>query len=191
MSRRIAGIDVHKKMLAVVMSKAEIEGEYQFERRMFGSNREQLRSLAACSSSKWPRKSSWNQPRNIESPFGGTGTVLETAPREARRRKAQVQNVAFGAGAVQSRTARTKGRFRRCRVAGETTRSPRIDTELCARCGAASMANGNAQEVSVEVQSGAAAKPSKVSSGRGSPQVVQLGHRSDGCQRPRDAKGAR
>jgi transposase len=47
MSYRIAGIDVHKKMLAVVVSDVEIESEFQFERRMFGSNPEQLRSLAA------------------------------------------------------------------------------------------------------------------------------------------------
>jgi transposase len=47
MSYRITGIDVHKKMLAVVVSDVEIESEYQFERRMFGSNPEQLRSLAA------------------------------------------------------------------------------------------------------------------------------------------------
>jgi transposase len=33
-------------MLAVVVSDVEIESEYQFERRMFGSNPEQLRSLA-------------------------------------------------------------------------------------------------------------------------------------------------
>src|ERR1700693_3830964 len=48
MSYRIAGIDVHKRMLAVVVSDVEIESEYQFERRMFSSNPEQLRSLAAC-----------------------------------------------------------------------------------------------------------------------------------------------
>jgi len=47
MAYRIAGIDVHKKMLAVVVSDVEIESEYQFERRMFGGNPEQLRSLAA------------------------------------------------------------------------------------------------------------------------------------------------
>src|SRR5437899_9696608 len=47
MPYRIAGIDVHKKVLAVVVSNVEIEGEYQFERQMFGSNPEQLRSLAA------------------------------------------------------------------------------------------------------------------------------------------------
>src|SRR6202049_2991566 len=46
MPYRIAGIDVHKKMLAVVVSDAEVDGEYRFERRLFGSNPEQLRSLA-------------------------------------------------------------------------------------------------------------------------------------------------
>src|ERR1700740_3508445 len=47
MSYRIAGIDLHKKVLAVVASNVEIDGEHQFERRMFGGNPEQLRSLAA------------------------------------------------------------------------------------------------------------------------------------------------
>jgi hypothetical protein len=47
MSYRIAGIDVHKKTLAVVVSDVEIDGEYHFEERLFGSNPEQLRSLAA------------------------------------------------------------------------------------------------------------------------------------------------
>src|SRR5215472_17652194 len=42
MPHRIAGIDVHKKMLAVVASDVEIENEYQFERRMFGSNPEHI-----------------------------------------------------------------------------------------------------------------------------------------------------
>jgi transposase len=47
LSYRIAGIDVHKKMLAVVVSNVEVESEFQFERRMFGANPEQLRLLAA------------------------------------------------------------------------------------------------------------------------------------------------
>jgi transposase len=47
MPYRIAGIDVHKKMLAVVVSDVEIDSEFQFERRMFGGNPEQLRLLAA------------------------------------------------------------------------------------------------------------------------------------------------
>ena len=47
MPYKIAGIDVHKKILAVVVSDVEIDSEFHFERRMFGSNPEQLRSLAA------------------------------------------------------------------------------------------------------------------------------------------------
>jgi transposase len=47
MSYRIAGIDVHKRMLAVVVSEVEVYGEYSFERQTFGSSPAQLRSLAA------------------------------------------------------------------------------------------------------------------------------------------------
>ena len=47
MPYRIAGIDVHKKMLAVVVSEVEVDGEYEFERRQFGAFPGQLRLLAA------------------------------------------------------------------------------------------------------------------------------------------------
>ena len=46
MAYRIAGIDVHKKKLAVVVADVEVEDEYQFERRWYGSQPEQLRALA-------------------------------------------------------------------------------------------------------------------------------------------------
>jgi transposase len=42
---RIAGIDVHKKMLAVVVADAAVEGEYDFERRQFSTSPDQLRML--------------------------------------------------------------------------------------------------------------------------------------------------
>ena len=48
MAYRIAGIDVHKKMLAVVVvADVASEGAYQFERRKFATTPEQLRGLAA------------------------------------------------------------------------------------------------------------------------------------------------
>jgi len=46
MAYRIAGIDVHKRMLAVVVADAEGDGEYQFERRRYGSNPAHLRLLS-------------------------------------------------------------------------------------------------------------------------------------------------
>src|SRR6201993_1357234 len=45
MAYRIAGIDVHKKKLAVVVADVEVDDEYQFERRWYGSNPEQLQRL--------------------------------------------------------------------------------------------------------------------------------------------------
>jgi len=43
---RIAGIDVHKKKLAVVVADVEVDDEYEFERHWYGSNPEQLRLLS-------------------------------------------------------------------------------------------------------------------------------------------------
>ena len=42
----IAAVDVHKKMLAVVVADVAGGGEYQFERRKFGTTPEQLHALA-------------------------------------------------------------------------------------------------------------------------------------------------
>ena len=46
MGYRIAGVDVHKRMLAVVVADVAVEDEYQFERRMVGTTPAQLRALA-------------------------------------------------------------------------------------------------------------------------------------------------
>jgi hypothetical protein len=46
MSYRIAGIDVHKKMLAVVVADIAVEGEFQFERRRFGTTADHLQLLS-------------------------------------------------------------------------------------------------------------------------------------------------
>jgi transposase len=46
MAYRIAAVDVHKKMLAVVVADVEGGGEYQFERRKFGATPDQLHLLA-------------------------------------------------------------------------------------------------------------------------------------------------
>jgi transposase len=48
MPYRIAAMDVHKRMLAVVVSDVEVDGEYQFERRPFGTTPGALRQLADC-----------------------------------------------------------------------------------------------------------------------------------------------
>ena len=47
MPYRIAGIDVHKTMVAVAVADVEVEGDWQFERRRFGASPSQLRLLTA------------------------------------------------------------------------------------------------------------------------------------------------
>jgi len=46
MPYRIAGIDVHKRMLAVVIADVTVGGGYEFERRRFGTRPSELRALA-------------------------------------------------------------------------------------------------------------------------------------------------
>ena len=47
MPYRIAGVDVHKKMLAVVIADVEVDGAYEFVRRRVGTSPSELRGLAA------------------------------------------------------------------------------------------------------------------------------------------------
>ena len=46
MPYRIAGIDVHKKMLAVVVTDVEVDGDFQFGRHKVGTTPADLRALA-------------------------------------------------------------------------------------------------------------------------------------------------
>ena len=90
MAYRIAGIDVHKKMLAVVVCDVEVDGEYQFARRMFGGNPEQLRALAA-----WLARA-----RGRGSGHGIDGAILE----------AGVGNAGDGTGSRTAKSGKARGR---------------------------------------------------------------------------------
>src|SRR6267142_2010612 len=103
----------------------------------------------------------------LETRVGSTGTVLETNTPEAERRRPDVRIVASGAGAVQSRAARTQEGFPRCRTPGEAAGGPGIDSQFCARCRAASVADGDAEKVPIDARSRATAEPIGVSPGRG------------------------
>src|SRR6267154_1314194 len=95
----------------------------------------------------------------LETRVGSTGTVLETNAPEAGRRRPDVRIVASGAGAVQSRAAGTQEGFPRCRTPSEAAGGSGIDSELCARCRATSVADGDTQEVPVDARSRAPAEP--------------------------------
>jgi hypothetical protein len=106
MSYRIAGIDVHKKMLAVVVADVAVEGEFQFERRRFGTTADHLRLLTECADRAGGRGSGDGiDGAVLEAGLGGAGTVLATDLPEARERRPDVGKTTSGACGVQSRAA--------------------------------------------------------------------------------------
>ena len=52
MPYQIAGIDVHKKMSAVVVADVEVDEEYRFERLQIGTSPVDLRLLTGWSSAR-------------------------------------------------------------------------------------------------------------------------------------------
>lgn len=115
MPYRIAGIDVHKRMLAVVVCDVEIDGEYPFERRLFGSNPAQLRLLADWLLEQQVEEVVMESTAQYwEPPVGSPGTLLEADLPEAGGGWPDVGNAALGAGAIEPCAAGAQERFPRC-----------------------------------------------------------------------------
>src|ERR1700682_3511497 len=110
MSYQVAGIDVHKKMLAVVVTDAAQEGAFTFERRKFGAMDGELRVLTAWLAEQGGERSSDGIDGAVrEAGVAATGTAIPAA---------------LGAGAIQSRSAGPPARFRGCRAAGAAAYFP-------------------------------------------------------------------
>jgi hypothetical protein len=102
MPYNIAGIDVHKKMLHVVFSDVEVDGEYQFVRRKFDTSPSQLGMLADWLLEQQVEEVAMESTAQyLETCLGNAGTLLEAGLREAGRCEAGVGNAASGAGAVE------------------------------------------------------------------------------------------
>jgi Transposase len=111
MAYRIAGIDVHKKILAVVVCDIEVEGEYRFEPRKFSSSPEQLRSLATWLLEQEAEEVVMESTAQYWKPVWEALERYWTACRNARRSEAQIGDTASSTGVVQSRTARAQERL--------------------------------------------------------------------------------
>ena len=135
MSYRIAGIDVHKKKLAVVVADLELGRETQFERRWYGSNPEQLRALAEWLIEQQVEEVVMESHRPIlETSLGCAGAVLASGLSEAGDCRPQVRNPTSGASFVQSGAAGTQEGFHRLRTFDQAAGIRRADLELCAQC---------------------------------------------------------
>jgi hypothetical protein len=161
MAYRIAGIDVHNRMLAVVVSDVEIDGEYPLERRMFGSNPEPLRSLTA-----------WLLEQEVEE-----GVMASTAQ--------------YGKPVWEALQRYGKPLREKREGADRMSGTLHLAEEGFPRCRTTSVANANAEKVSVDAPPGAATEPSGVSVGTSPYHVVQPSFGSAGRQFPAHVEGAR
>src|SRR5712664_3514859 len=151
MSYRIAGIDVHKKMLAVVVSNVEVESEFHFERRMFGGNPEQLRLLAAWLLEQEAEEVVMESTAQYWKPVWGAVERYWKPMCQSREGAGRMSgNTASGASLVQSRAARAQDRFSRRRTFGEAAGITGASLELRARCRTTPVANTNPHKVSTD-----------------------------------------
>jgi hypothetical protein len=89
MPYKIAGIDVHKRMLHVVVSDVEVDGEYDFTRRVFGSLPAALRSLVAWLVEQQVEEVVMESTAQYWKPVWGT--LEGTGNRSARRGKGHLR----------------------------------------------------------------------------------------------------
>ena len=113
MSYRIAAVDVHKKMLAVVVADVAGEGEYQFERRKFGATPDELHVLAQWLVRAGGRRSSHGIDRAVlEAGVGNAGAATGSRQRQtAGGSRQDVRHAAPVPSQVQPRAAGRKNDF--------------------------------------------------------------------------------
>jgi hypothetical protein len=134
MAYRIAGIDVHKKMVAVAIADVEIAETWRFERRQIGTSPNHLRALAE-----------WLVERAVDE------VVMESTAQYWR-----------SVWKALERFWQPRQRQRPGAPSGEALGRAGADVELRAGRDAAAVAHGRAAQISIDLQSGAAAKPSRL-----------------------------
>ena len=143
MPYRIAGIDVHKRMLAVVVADVAVAPEYVFERRVVGTTPDQLRALATWFVEREVDEVVMESTAQLAPGVGGLGTSVAPGATHRRDSGAVVGRPSSRASAVESGAARSEARFSR-RGAAEALGGGRAHPELCAGCDTASVADGHA-----------------------------------------------
>jgi|SRR5436190_7707790 len=100
MPYRIAGIDVHKAMLAVVVADVEVEGDWDFERRQFGASPGQLRLLTDWLVEREVEEVVMESTAVLASGVGRLGKGLATDAAGAGGHRADQRRAASRTGAV-------------------------------------------------------------------------------------------
>ena len=145
MAYRTAGIDVHKKKLAVVVADVEVDDEYQFERRWYGSNPEHLRLLSEWLVEQPVEEVVMESTAQYWKPLW---SALERYWKPSCENRENVGNAPSSSSVVQSRTTRAQERLLGRGTFGEAAGFPGADFKLRARWRTPSMADTHAHKVS-------------------------------------------
>ena len=167
MKYRIAGIDVHKRMLAVVIADVAVEGEFQFERRKVGTSPSELCRLADWLAAEQVEEVVMESTAQYWRPVWAALEQRWRPKRLQGRRRSQVGPTASGAGAVESRGGWTEEGFPRCRTISEALDRSGTQTEFCTGCRATVVADDNEAQASINAESGAVSEPPGVFVGGG------------------------
>ena len=168
MPYRIAGIDVHKRMLAVVVADVEVDGEYAFERRQYGSNPAQLRLLADWLLEQQVEEVVMESTAQYWKPVWG---ALERywKPVCQKREGAGPMSGTLHLAQAQSNRARRgrKNDFADAERLVKRLVAQELILSFCARSRTAPVADPDTPEVAVDARSGAVAEPTGRFAGRG------------------------
>ena len=168
MADKIAGIDVHKKVLMVVVIDARTP-ESKPERRRFATMPSELRRL-----------STWLQERGVEE------AVMESTAQYWRSVWLELEPhmCLHLAQAFSNRAPR--GRKHDFKDAERLVRrliAKGVDSEFCTGWGTAHLAQPDPDETSTHTRPGAHTESDRVSAGRDAHQAVDCGQRSAGIER--------
>ena len=182
MAYRMAGIDVHKKMLAVVVADIEVDDEYQFERRWYGSNPEQLRVLSEWLIEKQVEEVVMESTAQYWKPVWEALERFWKAICQSREGAGRMSGTLHLAQALSNRGRR--GRKSDFRDAERLVKRLVSGTglELRARCRTTPVANTNPHKISTDARQSSSAEPARSDAGRSPYQIVQFGFRSVGRQ---------
>src|SRR5215472_4906667 len=185
----IAGIDVHKKVLVVVVAEVTEQAEWSYERGKFGATAYELQRLA-----------DWFQQRDVQEVvmestaqywkpvWGALEQYWTPVMRQREGAGPHGREAPFGPGPVQSRTPRPEERLSGCGTVSASTGGARTGAELCPRPGTTAVAHAHAPQAAVRRGPDAMSEPAGGASGTDAPQIVVLRFGSVGRKRAAHAR---
>jgi hypothetical protein len=190
-SYRMAAVDVHKRMLAVVVTDIDVEGEYQFEERKFGAKPGELHVLAQWLVRLEVEEVVMESTAQYWKPVWG---ALERYWKPARQQREGATKMSgtmhLCQVQVQQGATGAKERFRRRRTDDQAVGGTGVGFKLCAGSGTAALADRDETKAPIDSAQSALSESTGESVGTSAHQVIERRVGSAGGQCAAYAEGA-